>query len=572
MSRDTNPVKIPALMVRFGVWPTTIAVSGVITAVSVSITVAVAVLMDHDLVPDVYLAAALPMLLAPPVAFMMARFSELYAEQVRSQVEMATNERIMKKAELLAHFGSLEWDVVTNKQIWSDEVFRIVGRDRQSFEPNEMSFSDVLHPEDKKRVLVAMNDAVWGGKPFDIECRVLRPDGSQRTVHAQGELIRTDSGQPWRITGTVHDITERGRMEENLRQSEERYRNLVEGSIQGILINSDRDVLFVNQAFADLYGYESPEEIYKLDDLWATVAPEERERLLEYHKSRIKGEKVPQQYEFQGMKKDGTRFWLEHRARVVEWEGQDAVLSTRVDITERKRSQELKAAFISIVSHELKTPITSLIGAINLLRGIPFADAGGEADELIDIATSNASRLHQLVDDILDIQQIDAGSFNLRPEPTNVRYLVTQAVESNLTFARGFGVSLVTQSCDNITVLVDPHRFLQVLTNLISNAAKYTCHGDTVTVRAVRNGELVRISVTDHGPGIPEEFRSRIFGRFARVDTAASRAMGSTGLGLSIAKAFAEKMGGSIGFESQPGVATTFFVDMPILDDESHAD
>lgn len=558
-----------ALIQRFGVWPTTILVTALIAAVSATVTLAVDLLLGHTLMPDVVLASVLPVLLAPPVAYTMARISVLYGEQQAWQQELERNQRIMQTAEQLAHIGTLEWDIIADQQVWSDEAFRIVGWEPRSLVPTPQAFAHTLHPDDKKRVLVAMNDAVWHGKPFDIECRVIRTDGSERTVHARSELMLTADGQPWRITGIAHDITERVRMEQELRLSEELYRNLVEGSIQGLFVHRDGQLLFANQALARLLGYPSVAALLAVGSPAHWSNPREREPIREPHPSLAADEPPAEHHESKVKRADGSELWVEDIAKPILWEGAPATQVVYVDITERKRSQQVKDAFVSVVSHELKTPVTSLVGAMHLLQSLSLQDADGEAQELIEISARNALRLRQLVDDILSIQQINTGTFKMSPEPSHVSLLVSQAVEVNRPFATECGVTLAIGTCEEGRVLVDPGRFLQVMTNLLSNSAKYTHEGDTVRVDAVRAGNNMRISVTDHGPGITEAFRAHIFDRFARAEKTESRVMGGTGLGLSIAKAFVERMGGSLGFESEPHRSTSFTVELPLLPEEA---
>ncbi|MCH7769087.1 MAG: PAS domain-containing protein, partial [Nitrospinae bacterium] len=142
------------------------------------------------------------------------------SERKRMEDALKNSERIMKTAEQVAHFGSTEWDIVENKQFWSDEIFRILGREPQSFEPSEKAFADILHPEDRKRVLLAMSDAVREGGTFEIECRIVRPDGTHRALLATGEVFRDESGKPLRMTGTTQDITERRHLEVQLHHAQ----------------------------------------------------------------------------------------------------------------------------------------------------------------------------------------------------------------------------------------------------------------------------------------------------------------------------------------------------------------
>jgi CheY-like chemotaxis protein len=189
----------------------------------------------------------------------------------------------------------------------------------------------------------------------------------------------------------------------------------------------------------------------------------------------------------------------------------------------------------------------------------------------VEIALKNAERLVRLINDILDIEKIEAGRMAFDFKEVPLKPLVLQALEANQGFAAQYGVRLEGTALppDEWKVRVDTDRLLQVLTNLLSNAVKFSPAGAAVEVLSERRGGEVRVTVRDHGPGIPEAFRSRIFSKFAQADSSDTRKKGGTGLGLSIAKAIVEKMGGRIGFFSREGEGTDFFFDLPLAGERS---
>jgi signal transduction histidine kinase len=233
---------------------------------------------------------------------------------------------------------------------------------------------------------------------------------------------------------------------------------------------------------------------------------------------------------------------------------------------ERKRLDRLKDEFVSSVSHELRTPLTSICASLGLL----VAKAPGELPDgvarLISIAHTNSQRLVRLVNDILDIEKMDARQVVFKFKRVEVRQLVEQAIEANLGFADTYGVRLQLPK-DAIAlddVRADPGRLMQVLTNLLSNAVKFSVAGSVVEV-AIEKHEphSVRISVRDHGPGIPAEFKSRVFERFAQADATSTRPQGGTGLGLTIVKQIVDRTDGEVSFADAPGGGTVFHVDLP---------
>ncbi len=240
------------------------------------------------------------------------------------------------------------------------------------------------------------------------------------------------------------------------------------------------------------------------------------------------------------------------------------VVGTAEDITERSRVERLKSEFVSTVSHELRTPLTSIRGSLGLMRGGATGELPEKAAELTDIAYKNTVRLVDLVNDLLDIQRLEAGEVQFDLAIHDLDALVRHAVEINEGFAKEHDVELTfSNSAGAVDVSADKGRLEQILTNLISNAAKFSPAGTNVEIGIERLPNGVRTYVRDHGPGIPDEFRERIFARFSQADASSTREKGGTGLGLAIAKQLVERMDGHISFDSTPGEGATFFVDLP---------
>jgi PAS domain S-box-containing protein len=240
------------------------------------------------------------------------------------------------------------------------------------------------------------------------------------------------------------------------------------------------------------------------------------------------------------------------------------------DISTRLEVERLKAGFVSTVSHELRTPLTSIAGSLGLLAGGVAGSLPPKATRLIDIAKLNCERLVLLINDILDLERAESGKLDMRLEPQALLPIVQHAIDLNRSYAHNFGVSIELDApADDGNVLVDRDRLIQVMTNLFSNAAKFSPRGGTVHVKLVRGADNLSVRVRDEGPGISPEFRQRIFQRFAQADSSDSRAKGGTGLGLSIAKAVIEKLGGTIGFDSVLGQGAEFHISLP-LRQEAH--
>jgi len=236
------------------------------------------------------------------------------------------------------------------------------------------------------------------------------------------------------------------------------------------------------------------------------------------------------------------------------------------DISERKATEETRRNLMSMVTHELRTPLTSIKGALRLL----IAGTAGEVESpvlsMLNIAESNSNRLLGLVDDILDLEKISAGKMDYSIEPIDACKLVNEAMQCYRDYASGFGVGFKgNMTCGAAMIQGDYRRMLQVLANLMSNAAKFSDEGETVEIGVSKIDGSVKISVTDTGPGIPEDARATLFEPFSQVASNTSSKVNGTGLGLSIVKAIVAHHGGSIDFHSVQGKGTTFFILLPEL-------
>ncbi|MFA4899775.1 MAG: CHASE3 domain-containing protein [Brevundimonas sp.] len=268
--------------------------------------------------------------------------------------------------------------------------------------------------------------------------------------------------------------------------------------------------------------------------------------------------------ELNGKRRDGQTFAADVALGAMDLPTGRHVVAVVRDITERRRVAEMKDAFVSTVSHELRTPLTSIAGSLGLLAGGAGGELPDKAARLIGIAHSNSQRLVRLINDILDVEKLESGKLILAMSPLDLREIAARSIDGVRGYADQLGVSLSLGEGDPAPVRGDADRLIQVVTNLLSNAAKFSPAGGEVAVTVNPEARIARLSVTDHGPGIPEAFRSRIFGKFAQADSTDTRAKGGTGLGLAIAREIAERHGGRLWFESAEGDGATFHLDLPL--------
>jgi PAS domain S-box-containing protein len=352
------------------------------------------------------------------------------------------------------------------------------------------------------------------------------------------------------------------RSEELTQETLARQQAIFDGAMEAILIlNESGSVETANPSAEKLFGYEpgamrgvdfgSLADLSGQDDIGTGA----RLRQLLAPGSR---------QEVEGRARSGTTFPAELGLSELMVRGRRLYVAVLRDITERKRTEQMKNEFVSTVSHELRTPLTSISGSLGLVTAGAAGALPERAARLLNIAHSNSQRLIRLINDILDIEKMESGKIVFDLKSVSLKSLAEQAIDANRGFADGFNVLLrLEPSAIDQIVRVDSDRIIQVITNLLSNAIKFSPAGGEVTVDIQRHGRAVRLSVRDRGPGIPENFRSRIFSKFAQADASDTRAKGGTGLGLSIVWEIVTRLGGTIGFDSAPGGGTVFRMDLP---------
>ncbi|HWP27015.1 MAG TPA: PAS domain S-box protein [Xanthobacteraceae bacterium] len=385
-----------------------------------------------------------------------------------------------------------------------------------------------------------------------------RSDGT--TFPADVLLAQAAIGNRQKSLLFVRDVTAR-----NI--AEERFRLAVEASPSGmVMMDRGGTILLVNAETEKLFQYRREELLGKSVDILIS----EHSRIT--HSADRKAffdnplaQPMEKRRELRGLRKDGTELPIEVGFNpICMRDGSTMILSAINDISERKRAEQMKDEFVAMVSHELRTPLTSINASLALLAADPGQMLPAAAKRLLTIAHGNSQRLVRLIDDILDLEKIESGKIEFNLQTVEIRPLVEQAIEANRGFADRFNVRIRLESLsENFTASVDIDRLMQVMTNLLSNAVKYSPSGGEVLVMTSTVGNMGRIAVRDHGSGIPEKFKSRIFERFAQADSREAREKGGTGLGLSIVKQIMLRLGGEVNFESAPGGGTIFYVDLP---------
>ena len=352
--------------------------------------------------------------------------------------------------------------------------------------------------------------------------------------------------------------------ERSLNKSERRYKILLETATDAFfLFDLNGKFLDVNNQACQSLGYTRDELLTMSASDIGVTSDNKLPNLI--WKDLKDGETI--QAEGIHTRKDGSTFPVEVNLGIIHV-GDESLLSVLArDISERKRVDKMKDEFISTVSHELRTPLTSIKGSLGLLTGGALGEMPDNAKEMLTVADNNAERLLLLINDILDIQKIESGELEMELKNMELTPFLKQAIQDNSSYADQYGVSLILQPIEqNVSIYGNKDRLMQVMANLLSNAAKFSHAEGTVEISVKDiDDSTVRISVTDHGQGIPKEFYSTIFDRFTQYDSSDTRNKGGTGLGLNITKEIIEKHGGKIAFISDIDAGTTFYFDLPKL-------
>lgn len=242
-------------------------------------------------------------------------------------------------------------------------------------------------------------------------------------------------------------------------------------------------------------------------------------------------------------------------------------MELRLRVQTLEQLDAAKDEFIATVNHELRTPLTSIIGSLGLLENNVVSQLDSEAAKLVKVANRNADQLLNMVNDILELARLETGRIDLDRESVDLRAVVEQAIELNAPFCQRCGISIgldPTAAPQPLTAYIDKQRILQVLNNLISNAAKFSHEGDTIEVSLSAAGSNARIAVSDHGAGIAPEQHGKVFEKFVQLSGPGKNKLPGTGLGLTICKKIIELHSGEIDFESIPDQQTTFFFTLPM--------
>ncbi|MFA5072624.1 MAG: PAS domain S-box protein [Nitrospirota bacterium] len=504
------------------------------------------------------------------------------------------NMRFMLAAEA-AGIGVWEWNIAENRLLCDQQTFHLYGMQERNFVMTYETWAACLHPDDTVRVHTEMKQALVSEKELDTEFRVLWPDGSTHFLKSSGRVERDETGRARHMTGISHDITERKRVEDELRESEKKYRGIF-SSLVDIYYKTDLQgtILEVSPSVSRLAGYDL-EDLIGRNTAFLYPKPEIRQKMIEL----LMKNGWINDYEIVLRKKDGTLTPVSVTSRIIMDEAGKPLYAegSLRDITERKKAEmelrttmanlqtankELqdaiahanamakqaeaanvaKSAFLANMSHEIRTPMNGVIGMTSLLIETELTTAQRDYAETIRFSAEN---LLTLLNDILDFSKIEAGKLTMETIDFNLRAMLDDFSTMLVLQARNKGLAFVYSMAPQVPSALrgDPGRLRQVLYNLAGNAVKFTAEGK-IDLRATLLSEtdtqaILRFSVRDTGIGIPESMQNKLFHSFTQIDASITRKYGGTGLGLAISKQLVELMNGEIGVLSHERKGSEFW-------------
>jgi PAS domain S-box-containing protein len=497
---------------------------------------------------------------------------------------LRVSEAKLDEAQRIAHVGYWEMDVSAGRVTFSDEACRIHGLERHELEQWQGRMRELIHPEDRERVSQAFAAALQSGSRYEVECRVVRPNGEVRIVQSRADLTRDESGHPRRIFGMVQDITELRHAEEELRASEARFRTLVDHATDAFMLHSeDATVVDVNRQACESLGY-SRDELIGMAPI--DFDPDAKGALVQRIEERVDGGETVT-FETRHRRKDGTVFPVEVRLRMFRQGDRRFRIALARDITDRKRAEaerlkleerlrqaekmEAIGRFASGIAHDFN----NVLGGILAYGEMLFDEAPDNTSRkrYAQNVLTAATRGRDLVDQILAYTRSQRG----KRTATDVCRTVVETLELVRSSLPGRITLQPTIPDEPLVVMGDATRLHQVVMNLCSNSIHAMKAGGPLRVAitpldvcaacalshgTLRPGDYVRVSVEDGGCGMDEATLARIFEPFFTTKEVGR----GTGLGLALVYAIVTDFGGAIDVKSAVDEGTTFSIYMPLAD------
>ncbi|WP_319420476.1 PAS domain S-box protein [Pleurocapsa sp. FMAR1] len=484
-------------------------------------------------------------------------------ESQQARAKLQSSKALLARAEQIAKIGSWEYDHETKKRSWSEELFNIFGFgfDKDCPIPSCQKILDRVHPKDVLLVKNTLRAGHGQGRSWEIIYRLLTPNNKVKYLESRGEPTVDSKGKVLRVLETIMDVSDRIEAQKSLQRSEQQLR-LITDALPVLIayIDNQQRYRYNNRTYETWYGkYRYSLQGRPIKEI---VGEDNYQKMLPYVEMALAGKAAT--FENQLISEKGNSYWMS-ATYIPDFDSDGEVkgfFSMVEDITERKAIEQMKSEFISIASHEMRTPLTSIHGVIKLLCAGRLGELSESGSKMANMALRNSDRLKRLVNDILDLERMDAGKDIIEKQKCDSAELIQQAIDTTRSMAVEQGVSLESDSQSG-EFLGDRDRLVQTLTNLVGNAIKFSTADGKVSISSRLENNNVLFAVKDRGRGIPTDKLQTIFERFQQVDASDSRKKGGTGLGLAICRHIVEQHRGKIWVESVYGEGSTFFFSLP---------
>ena len=501
------------------------------------------------------------------------------------QLEKAYNslkesEAGLAEAQRIAHIGSWDWDLVNGVVNWSDELYRIYGRDPHKSGATYDELLNYVHPDDRDNVDNVIKKGL-NGEPHAIDYRIILANGEERTVHSQAEVIFDEVNIPIQVKGVIQDITEHKKSEEKIQI----LANIVESSNDAIgTISLDGIITSWNTGAEQVYGYSAEEILGKPISI---IAPPHLNKETQNLSEKIKQGEQIHRYETLRLRKNEKMICVSITLSPVFDTHREltAVSFISRDITMIKEAEEkfiqekqiaevancAKSEFLANMSHELRTPLNSIIGFSDLLYEQAYGELNEKQLRSVENVSKSGKHLLNLINDILDISKVEAGKleldykdFELASKLNMIRNLLSPIADRK-------NIKIEIEMDNKLrSIRADEDRFIQIMYNLVDNAIKFSYEKGLVRIEARKKGDLVEITVKDTGIGIKAEDQDKLFKPFSQIGPFSSKISQGTGLGLSLVKQIVHLHGGYIWFRSNLGEGSTFAFTIPLTNNKEN--